>query len=229
MGQQITKHVIFPGRFQPLHRGHIAIIRELLASGSNVTVGIRDTAITESNPHTISERIVQFRHVFERELHSGAVDIITLPDFSEIVYGRDPGWTARQIVLESDLEAISATRIRGARPIWLTGNTNTGKTTLATMLNDELEGVLLDGDAMRAALLPLSFTMRDRELQNVRIANLARNLQDQGKQAVVSVISPTSEIREKVTIICNPIWVWVERPEYEKLDRAEYPYENQNQ
>lgn len=221
-----SKNVIFPGRFQPLHRGHIEIIRQLLDGGAMVTIALRDTPISEHDPFTIDERIVQIRNVFERELHSDTINIITIPDFSEIVHGRDPGWSVKQIVLESDLEEISATRIRGARPIWFTGNVNTGKTTLAKMLVEQLEGVLLDGDEMRADLLPLGFSLDDRKLQNVRVANLARNFQMQGKQAVVSVIAPTRSIRIRVSYICNPIWVWVERPEYDMLDREEYPYEN---
>ena len=114
-----SKNVLFPGRFQPFHKGHEKIVRSLLSDGHRVTIAVRRTDVSDDNPFTVAERLLEIRRRFERELIAGDLIAIDIPDFTEVVYGRDPGWSVRQVVLESDLEEISATRIRGAKPIWL--------------------------------------------------------------------------------------------------------------
>ena len=50
-------HSLFIGRYQPLHGGHIKLIRKVLdEEGKPVIVALRDTPIDESNPFTIKER-----------------------------------------------------------------------------------------------------------------------------------------------------------------------------
>lgn len=100
------KYSLYPGRFQPFHSGHKAIVQTLLDEGKNVCVGLRDTPISETDPYTIEERTRMIQEAFPD------IKVITLPDIEEIVYGRRVGYQIRQLRLNDELEAISATKIR---------------------------------------------------------------------------------------------------------------------
>jgi len=105
----MTKNIysLFIGRFQPLHEGHIKLIRSVLNEGKKVCVALRDTNIDDQNPHTIEERIKMFKSEFGDD-----VKVIIIPDISEVCYGRKVGWGIREIKLDEKTEAISATKIR---------------------------------------------------------------------------------------------------------------------
>lgn len=100
---------LFIGRFQPFHEGHEAIVKDLLASGKNVLIAMRDTPIDDENPYTLQERADRIRNYFPDE---GTVKITSIPDIEEIVYGRDVGYGIREVQLAPELEGISATEIR---------------------------------------------------------------------------------------------------------------------
>lgn len=95
------------GRFQPLHEGHIALIQSVLDEGKNVLVALRDTPQSNDNPYSIKERMDMFYKAFGER-----VRVITIPDISEVCYGRKVGWEIREIVLDQEIEKISATQIR---------------------------------------------------------------------------------------------------------------------
>ncbi len=79
---------------------------------------------------------------------------------------------------------------------WITGNSKSGKTTLANkMISGE---VLLDGDDMRTVWTDLKFTKDDRWEQNMRIARLAKILDKQGFNVIVCTICPFRELRKQV-------------------------------
>lgn len=98
--------VLYPGRFQPFHAGHAAIIEQLKEEGLEVVVAIRDTDIAPSNPYSIEERKILIRSKFPE------IEIITIPDIEIIAHGRRPGWKFREVKLSKDLERISGSRIR---------------------------------------------------------------------------------------------------------------------
>lgn len=105
--------------------------------------------------------------------------------------------------------------------IWLTGNTGAGKTTLAYKLNKIIDAVVLDGDEMRESIsLGAGFTKEAREEHNLRVARLAKVLNRQ-MDVIVSVIAPFSSTREKISEICNPIWIYLKSPDL----GADKPYE----
>ena len=80
-------HSLFIGRYQPLHGGHIKLIRKVLdEEGKPVIVALRDTPIDESNPFTIKERTEMFKKEF-----GSKVKVITIPDIAEVCYGRKVG------------------------------------------------------------------------------------------------------------------------------------------
>ena len=100
---------LIPGRWQPLHDGHVALIRTLLAEGRLVVIGIMDTPRSERNPHTLVTRKGMFRREFKRELDTGLMRLLPMPWVDEVVYGRDCGWSCRKIDLDEETESISGT------------------------------------------------------------------------------------------------------------------------
>ncbi len=100
---------LYIGRFQPFHDGHKAIVEMLLAEGKNVVIALRDTPISDTDPYTVAERTERIRAIFPDEQR---VHIITIPNISEVVYGRKVGYAIREVHLSAELEAISATAIR---------------------------------------------------------------------------------------------------------------------
>lgn len=119
--------------------------------------------------------------------------------------------------------------------LWLTGNTGAGKSTLAEGLehyvNDELDAsdpmarrlIVLDGDAMRATIsVGATLSAEDRRSHNLRVARLAAHLRDRGFLVVVAVIAPFRSVRDEVSAICDPVWIYVKRS---GLDAADKPYE----
>jgi cytidyltransferase-like protein len=211
---------LFIGRYQPLHEGHIKLIRKVLDDeGKPVVVALRDTPIDESNPFTIEQRKEMFNKVFGDQ-----VEIIVIPDIAEVCYGRKVGYKIRKIRLDKQIEEISATKIRNSRKrvIWLTGNTGAGKTALAYLLKERLNAIVLDGDEMRHSIsLGAGFSKKDREEHNLRVARLAKVLNDQGQNVVVSVIAPYAQTRNKVDKICKPYWIYIRGGKVGK----KYPYQ----
>jgi len=94
--------------------------------------------------------------------------------------------------------------------IWLTGNTGAGKTSLAYILKERLNAVVLDGDELRASIsIDLGLSKNDRDTHNMRVARLAKVLHSQGFNVVVSVIAPFQSTRDKITELISPFWVYI--------------------
>ena len=100
--------------------------------------------------------------------------------------------------------ATSGTRKAGGATLWLTGLPSAGKTTLALALADVLieRGIdveILDGDQVRTHLSTgLGFSRADRETQVTRIGFVAELLARHGVIAIVPVIAPFADARDKV-------------------------------
>lgn len=202
----MTKSLMI-GRYQPFHNGHRAMVEQLLREGSEPLVGIRDTPFSEDNPFSVYERRKMIHNIF-----GDKVDTIVLPDIKEVVYGRNVGWGIREIVLDADIQKISATAIRKPRILWLTGNSGSGKTTLAEGLVKKFPAIILDGDIMRMSIsTDKGFSLTDRLDHNLRVARLAAVLQEQGYNVLVSVIAPTHRIRKEIDKVCRPKWIYVKR------------------
>lgn len=92
---------------------------------------------------------------------------------------------------------------------WIYGVSGSGKSTLARKLLDA-KTVHLDGDDMRRVWTDLAFTDADRRTQNLRIAHLARVLQRQGFNVVVSTICPTPALRTEVQAITGCTFIHIE-------------------
>jgi len=102
---------LFVGRYQPFHEGHRSLIVEGLKRVGQACIAVRNTEGTSaSNPFG-------FEYIRSRIEHSlrqfdGRFVIISLPNISNIFYGRDVGYTVEQIELDATTEAISATDLR---------------------------------------------------------------------------------------------------------------------
>jgi len=105
--------VLFPGRFQPLHAGHIEAIRTLLTTHT-VMVGVFDTPLSSRNPYSLRQRFDMIRDEFKDDMAECKLGIYRLPWVQGIVSGRDCGWDHMEVKLAPEVEAISATEIRKA-------------------------------------------------------------------------------------------------------------------
>ncbi len=103
------KPALFIGRFQPLHEGHKKLFQTVLDEGKNIVIALRDTEISETDPFTVEQRTQMIYGAFpDRD----RVQVISIPDISEVVYGRKVGYGIREIHLDEATEKISATEIR---------------------------------------------------------------------------------------------------------------------
>lgn len=94
---------------------------------------------------------------------------------------------------------------------WLTGQSGAGKSSLAKRIQQDLPCIILDGDEMRDSIcMGFGFTRDARTASNLRIARLARELVKQ-MNVVVAVIAPMEEVRNEISKICDPIWVYIKR------------------
>lgn len=98
---------------------------------------------------------------------------------------------------------------------WIYGASGVGKTTLAKKLLDA-NTVHLDGDDMRRVWTDLEFSDEDRMTNNVRIAQLARVLERQGFNVVISTICPSKRIRKAVQKITGCTFIHIEAERDEK-------------
>jgi len=219
-------HSLFVGRWQPFHNGHKKLIETVLKKKKPVIVAIRDTEISNKNPYTVSERWKMIQKALHR--YGELVKIIVIPDIDEICYGRDVGYAIRRIDLDTKTEGISGTKTRiknqTTKPIiWLTGQSESGKTTLAKALAPMIGGVVLDGEDMRESIsVGAGFSKEDREAHNLRVARLAAVLSRQSP-VVVAVIAPFKETRKQIDELLKPVWVYVKRRA--AVRAANYPYQ----
>jgi len=111
-GKLNMKYSYFIGRYQPLHKGHIKLIKTVLKEGKKVLIALRETGVNKENPYSTSERRKMFWKAFENEMMDGTIKVIEIPDIEEICWGRGVGWGRREIRLDKQTEAISATKLR---------------------------------------------------------------------------------------------------------------------
>ena len=92
---------------------------------------------------------------------------------------------------------------------WIYGDSGSGKTTLAKKICSD--AILLDADTIRPAISEdLGYTEEERIKNNKRIARLAKVLDDQGYDVVVSTICPYEKLRKEVFYICKCRFIKVE-------------------
>ena len=103
--------------------------------------------------------------------------------------------------------------------IWITGNSNSGKTTLARQLKTD-KAIILDGDEIRK-IYPTGFSKKERWEHNIRVAKLAKMIEMQGFDVIVALICPYKKLREEVQRITNCGFIYLTGGK----KRKDYPYE----
>lgn len=101
------------GRYQPFHDGHKALVVEALRRVGQVCIAVRDTAGTdEKNPFLFEYVRARIDHAL-REFE-GRVQVIAIPNITNVFYGRDVGYGVERIDLDATIQDISATKVRNA-------------------------------------------------------------------------------------------------------------------
>lgn len=91
--------------------------------------------------------------------------------------------------------------------LWFTGLSGAGKSTIASIVADELRsrGIpteYLDGDAVRL-FSPAGFRRADRDAHIKRVGFLASRLEHHGITVVCALISPYADARQRVRRLCR--------------------------
>jgi len=95
------------GRYQPWHEGHRALYEEAKKRTDQVVIGVRHTSgMTEKDPL----HFPQIERFIYQDVDTAIV--LKMPNFTNIVYGRDVGYKIEQVDLGADIHAISATQKR---------------------------------------------------------------------------------------------------------------------
>ena len=95
------------GRFQPWHKGHRELFKRAHAKTGQVVIMVRDTGEGFFDPYIVSEELSKHGFVYDKDYI-----ILEVPNIVNITYGRDVGYKIEQETLPSDIESISATKIR---------------------------------------------------------------------------------------------------------------------
>lgn len=120
MFDQKKPTVLLLGRWQPWHDGHLALFERALAKTGQVVIQVRDVEGSsggegqDDNPFSYEEIL---KDITEKLLISGYKineDFIIqlVPNITNITYGRGVGYKIDEESFGSDVESISATKIR---------------------------------------------------------------------------------------------------------------------
>ena len=112
--------VLLLGRWQPWHDGHLALFERAIAKTGQVVIQVRDVEGSsggegqDDNPFSFEEI---YKEIAEKLLLSGYIideDFIIqlVPNITNITYGRGVGYEIEEESFDSDIESISATKIR---------------------------------------------------------------------------------------------------------------------
>jgi len=100
-------HLVFVGRWCPLHLGHICIIKNVVAQKKlPILILVRNTPYEMS----VKKRAKIVKLWMKTEHIKGS--IIIIPDIEGIYYGRGVGYNIEEIKPSENIKAISATKIR---------------------------------------------------------------------------------------------------------------------
>ena len=103
------QHVMFVGRWQPLHTGHQELFKQAMDEGKNVLICIRDIQPDEKNPFTAQQVLENITEFYQNEPR---VKVMVIPDICSIEFGRGVGYDIIEHVPPTAIGEISATKIR---------------------------------------------------------------------------------------------------------------------
>ena len=112
--------VLLLGRWQPWHEGHLALFERALSKTGQVVIQVRDVKDAsggkgqEDNPFSfeeIAEDITKKLSLSGYRINEEFI-IQFVPNITNITYGRGVGYKIEQETFDSEIESISATKIR---------------------------------------------------------------------------------------------------------------------
>ena len=106
------KRALFIGRWQPLHPGHKWLFNQKLEKNIPILIAVRDTPVDDSNPFSTEDVVSNLEKEYQKEVDSGQVKVIPIPDIESVNYGRGVGYEINEFVPPNDIGTISATKIR---------------------------------------------------------------------------------------------------------------------
>ena len=98
------------GRFQPWHEGHRELFKRAHSKTGQVVIMVRDTGEKWFDERDINVDLL--RHGYEYDVD---YIIMYVPNIVNITYGRDVGYKIEQEHMGSEIENISATKIRNGQ------------------------------------------------------------------------------------------------------------------
>jgi len=99
------------GRWQPWHAGHQKLFEETLKRAEQVLIMVRDVQGVDDNPFDF-ETVKKNIETALLPKYQGKFKIILVPNITNICYGRGVGYKIEEIVLDAEIQKISATDIR---------------------------------------------------------------------------------------------------------------------
>lgn len=103
---------MFIGRWQPWHLGHQWLLDQALNEGKKALLCIRDVPVSDKNPWTAQEILMSLANELQDALEAGKLKIIIIPDIESINIGRGVGYDVIEHIPPTEIEEISATKIR---------------------------------------------------------------------------------------------------------------------
>jgi adenylylsulfate kinase len=102
---------LFLGRYQPFHDGHKALIAQGLERVGQACIAVRNTqGVDEKNPFDFEYVRARIEHGLKE--FEGRFVVVSVPNITNIFYGRDVGYGIERIDLDSALEEVSASEAR---------------------------------------------------------------------------------------------------------------------
>jgi len=103
---------MFIGRWQPWHEGHRWLIDQALNEGKKVLLCVRDVPVSEKNPWTAQEIITNLSEELKDLIEEKKVMLGIIPDIESVNIGRGIGYDIIEHIPPTEIEQISATKIR---------------------------------------------------------------------------------------------------------------------
>lgn len=101
----MVRRVLFPGRFQPFHRGHLGALNQLLSEFDEVVVAIGSAqdGFSCKNPFTAGERWEMLYRIVIRSNLVGRIWAIPIPDIN-----MPPAWSAYLLSISPKVEVVAS-------------------------------------------------------------------------------------------------------------------------
>lgn len=106
------KYAMFVGRWQTLHAGHDWLFNQRLSKGERALICIRDVPKGPKDLLTADEVRVNMEARYSKEIKSGMIQLLIIPDISSIDYGRDVGYEVVMHEPPKEIGGISGTQLR---------------------------------------------------------------------------------------------------------------------